>query len=185
MKNTYLISHFPLLSILLFSLSLAIYMESTTIEWFIQVGLLNGMLEFFSETGITFTLLFLWLALFFMAFSALKLVAGTMMELSLLLFSKDEDGKALRHIRSGTWIYLIGGAVSLAFVRMPEGIASVFLVSTVLYLAYFLYRMADSLSFVRFIGMTLFHVSFWCALTAAVGYTVLRLYNGLINSLPI
>ncbi|MFZ4451819.1 DUF5366 family protein [Salibacterium aidingense] len=185
MKNTYLTSHFPLFSILLFGLSFALYAERLITAWLAEIGLYTGMLEFFSETGIRVTLTFFLLLFFFMIFSALKLIAGTMIELSLLFFSKDKEGEELRKIRSGTWIYFIASLLSLLFIFYPAGIAVTFLAATTVYFIYFVYRVSDSLSGAGMFGLIFFHISFWCVSAAAVGYAGLRLYNSFIKSLPL
>lgn len=86
MKNTYFTSYFPLLAILLFSLSLSIRVEMTVIELLKNAGIYEGMKEFFSDGGIQLALIVLLLVLFFMVFAALKLIANTINELSLLFF---------------------------------------------------------------------------------------------------
>lgn len=185
MKNTYLTSHFPLFSILLFSISLSIYTENIIIEWLSDIGLYTGMLEFFSETGIKLTLLFLLTFFYFMVFAALKLIADTMIELSLLFFSKDEEGNDLRKIRGGTWIYLIASCCSLLFITFPAGIGASFILATFIYFIYFVYNVAESMSGAGLFGMIFFHISFWCVFVMAVIYAAIRLYNSFINSLPI
>jgi len=101
MKNTYLFSYLPISSILLFSLSFAIYGEMQMLKLFGNLGIYQGMLEFFSEAGIKLALLIVLLLLFFMVFAALKLISDTILELSLLFFSKDSEGKALNSVRRG------------------------------------------------------------------------------------
>lgn len=93
MKNTYLFSYLPIGAILLFSLSFAIYGELQMLKLFGNLGIYQGMLEFFSEAGIKLALLIVLLLLFFMVFAALKL--------SLLFFSKDSEGKAMNSVRRG------------------------------------------------------------------------------------
>src|SRR5690554_6258845 len=108
MKNIYLTSYFPLLSIILFSLSLSFRIEMLLLDFLKASGLYEGMREFFSDTGIKLALLILLLAIFFMVFAALKLIADTLNEISLLFFSKDLSGEALTKIRGGSFIYFIG-----------------------------------------------------------------------------
>ena len=88
MKNTYFIGYFPFIAIVLFSLSFAIYCEVQVLDLFVHLGLYQGMLEFFSETGIKMALLVVLVLLFFMLFAALKLISDTIIEVSLLLFQK-------------------------------------------------------------------------------------------------
>ncbi|MFB5664355.1 DUF5366 family protein [Alteribacillus sp. HJP-4] len=185
MKNTYLTSHFPILSILLFSLSLSIAAEAHISQWLDTIGIYSGMLEFFSETGIKLTFLFLLMLSFFMVFSALKLIADTMMELSLLFFSNDVEGEVLRKVRGGSWIYLIGGLTSLLFITFPPGIAVVFAGGSFMYFIFFVYKVGDSMSGAGMFGMVMFHMSFWCVFILAVAYAAARLYNSFMASLPI
>ncbi|WP_240376396.1 DUF5366 family protein [Bacillus piscicola] len=185
MKNTYITSHFPLISILFFSLSLSIYMENVITLWLADIGLYAGMLEFFSEAGIKLTMLFLLMLFFFMVFSALKLIADTINELSLLFFSKDEEGASLQKVRGGSWVYLVGGAISLLFVTFPVGIGISFLVATLIYFIYFIYKVSDTMNGSGLIGTVFFHVSFWSALLFSVCFAAIKLYNSFINSLPL
>ena len=113
MKNPYLTSYFPLLAIIMFSLSLAVRTEIELAKVLKNVGIYEGMLEFFSETGIKLSFLALLLVLFFMVFAAMKLIADTVNEVSLLFFSKDFEGESLKLIRQGSSIYFAGGVASL------------------------------------------------------------------------
>ncbi|MFE4809585.1 hypothetical protein ACFQ9Y_00230 [Peribacillus simplex] len=47
MKNTYLRSYLPIISILLFSLFFAVYGEMQMLKLFGDLGIYQGMLEFF------------------------------------------------------------------------------------------------------------------------------------------
>lgn len=89
------------------------------------------MLEFFSEAGIKLALLIVLLLLFFMVFAALKLISDTKLELSLLFFSRDSEGKALNSVRKGSVIYVIGGAYSLFSVQFIFGLGSIFIATNV------------------------------------------------------
>lgn len=188
MKNTYFTSYFPLFSIMIFSFALAIYTESLITEWLIHIGLYVGMLEFFSEVGIKLTLLFLLTLFYFMVFSALKLIADTVVELSLLFFSRDEEGNDLKKVRGGSWIFLIASFFALFFSVVPHlqiGIILVFLTAVFIYFVYFVYKVSDSMSIAGVIGTVFFQVSFWSGFLAVTVYALLRLYNSFINSLPI
>ncbi|WP_416149065.1 DUF5366 family protein [Salipaludibacillus sp. HK11] len=185
MKNTYLTSHFPLISIVLFSLAFSIYMERVLINYLQTIGLYSGMIEFFSESGIHLALLFVLWLFFFMLFAALKLIANTINELSLLFFSKDEEGTDLRNVRRGTWFFLIGGVFSIVASVDIIFLLSVFILSCFSYFIFFIYKVSDSLSFSALIGLILFHLFFWFAFGIAVAYTIVKLYNSLIASLPL
>ncbi|MBU9720852.1 MULTISPECIES: DUF5366 family protein [Bacillaceae] len=185
MKNTYLTSHFPLISIILFSLSYSIFFENITINYLVDIGLFEGMIEFFSERGIHLTLLFLLWLFFFMLFSALKLIANTINELSLLFFSKDEEGTDLKNVRGGAWIFLITSLLSIAATFNLYLLTGLIILSCFTYFIYFIYKLGDSLTFLSLIGIIFFHMFFWFSFILAIVYALLKLYNSLIASLPI
>lgn len=185
MKNTYLTSYFPLLSILLFSLSLSIRVEMTVIDVLKNAGIYEGMKEFFSDGGIKLSLLVLLLVVFFMIFAALKLIADTINELSLLFFSKDSEGESLKQIRSGSIIYFLGGAISLVSLYSFIGIGAIFATATVVYFIYFVYRISSSMTFLGIIGVIFFQVVIWSSLLTGVLFIAVKVYNSILASLPI
>ncbi|WP_209124253.1 DUF5366 family protein [Alkalihalobacillus sp. BA299] len=185
MKNSYITSHFPLFSILIYSTAFALYAEGYIARQLQTLGLYEGMMEFFSESGIKLTLLFLLLLFIFMIFSALKLIADTVVQLSLLFFSRDEKGDELKRIRSGTWIYLISSLVALFFFHSVFVVIIVFISATFFYFIFFLFKLSDSLNPLNMFGLILFHLLFWLAFMISVVYAFLRLYNSFIASLSL
>ena len=77
MRNTYFTSYFPLISIILFSISSVFFFENQSLIILRKIGLYDGLLEFFSGTEIKLTILFLIFLLFFMMLSAIKLISDT------------------------------------------------------------------------------------------------------------
>ncbi|MBT2646197.1 DUF5366 family protein [Bacillus sp. ISL-34] len=63
------------------------------LKLFGNLGIYQGMQEFFSEAGIKLALLIVLLLVFFMFFAVLKLVSDTILELSLLFFPRIRRGK--------------------------------------------------------------------------------------------
>ncbi|RNA68469.1 DUF5366 family protein [Alteribacter keqinensis] len=185
MKNTYLTSHFPLISIVLFSLTLALYSERVIVSLLQEVGIYSGMVEVFSERGIQISLLFVLLFYFFMLFSALKLIADTVNEVSLLFFSRDREGSDLQKIRGGVWVFLIGSIIAVLLSFNIWYSTAAFFLACLGYFIFFVYRLGDSLSSASLVGMVFFHIFFWLTLTASVSYATLKLYNTIIASLPI
>ncbi|OLO27594.1 hypothetical protein BTR23_20010 [Alkalihalophilus pseudofirmus] len=185
MKNTYITSHFPLFSILIYSTSLALFTQGYIVDQLQVLGIYDGMMEFFSESGIKLTLLFLLLLFSFMLFSALKLISDTVVQLSLLFFSRDEKGDELKKIRSGTWIYLVSSVVALFFFHSVDVIIIVFISATFLYFVFFLYKLSDFLTPLSMFGLIMFHLLFWFSLVMAVTYAFIKLYNSFIASLPL
>jgi hypothetical protein len=184
MKNTYVTGYLPLIAIILYSMSFGIYVEMEAIHLFKKFGLYGGILEFFSENGIKLTLFFLASLFFFMLFSALKLIADTMVQLSMLFFSKDRQGLVLNHIRFGSVFYVLSGMVSLVFSNYIFIIAGLFLVTTLVYFIYFVYKTYSTLTLTGLIGMVFFHIAFWFTFVLTIVYVCVKLYNSLLESLP-
>lgn len=185
MKNTYLTSHFPLISIFLFSTSFSLYTEKLIIKKLHYLGVYSGMTEFFSENGIKLTLLFLLMLFFFMIFAALKLIADTMIELSLLFFSKDKEGTELTKFRSGSWLYLIGSVLSLFIFFNITIVIVIFVIVSFGYFVFFVYKVSSSLSSIGLIGIVFFHIFFWFAFFLSVTFAMIKLYNSFLASLPV
>ncbi|WP_088102775.1 YufK family protein [Halalkalibacter urbisdiaboli] len=185
MSNRYITSHFPLISIVLFSLAFALYTQLFLLQQLMDLGLYEGMREFFSENGIKLTLLFLLLLFFFMVFSALKLIADTTIELSMLFFSKDEEGLELNKVKAGSWIYLIASILALVLSQEIVLLCIAFVVASLIYFIYFVYKVSDSLSASGLIGLVFFHTIFWSTFILAVIYALVKLYNSLVASLPL
>ncbi|MBM7605448.1 hypothetical protein JOC75_003471 [Metabacillus crassostreae] len=185
MKNTYFTSYFPLITILLFSTSLSIATVMLAIDYLQLLGIYEGMLEFFSNNGIKLALFIIFALIYFMIFSALKLIANTVTELSLLFFSKDVAGENLTKIRGGSIIYVIGGTLSLLSIQYPIIIMGLFLISTLGYFVYVVYKISASLTSPSLIGLVLFHVLFWFIFILGTLYISFRLYNSVMASLPV
>ncbi|MDP4163481.1 MAG: DUF5366 family protein [Bacillota bacterium] len=185
MKNTYLTSYFPLLSILLFSLSLAIGVEIPLLAFLKKTGVYDGMLGFFSESGVKLSLLALLVVLFFMVFAALKIVADTINELSLLFFSMETDGESLKKVRTGPMIFMAGAAVSLLSFQNVVIIGGIFILTALIYFIYFVYKVSSALSSSGLIGMIFFQVLSWSFLILGVVYLAIKVYNSIMASLPV
>lgn len=185
MKNTYITSYFPLLAIILFSTSLAIKTQMELVIFLKKSGIYQGMLEFFSEGGVKLALTILLLVMYFMIFAALKLVADTINGLSLLFFSKDLEGESLAKVRHGSAIYFIGGALSLLSLFSYTGIAIIFAAGTLIYFIFFVYKASASLTFAGLTGVIFFQVILWSSMLTGVFYLSIKIYNSIMESLPI
>lgn len=185
MKNTYLIGYFPFIAIVLFSLSFAVYVEMQLLRVLKNIGIYSGMLEFFSEAGIRISLLIVLVLIFFMIFAALKLISDTIIEVSLLFFSKDSEGIDLRNIRAAAVIYVLGGLASIMSIQSIIGLLAIFLGTSFIAFLYFVYKVSTSLSIMGLIGIIFFHILIWSTMLFVVTYAGLKLYNGMIGSLPI
>lgn len=184
-KNTYITSHFPLLSILIFSFSFSLYTVYKVIYWLETLGLYSGLLEFFSETSLKLSLLFLLALFYFMLFSALKLIANTVNELALFFFSKDQEGQVLMKIRSGSIIFVVGSLLSLIFNQSLLMMTIIFLISCFVYFLFFLFKVSDFLMIGSMFGMVIMILLFWTAFVFLVSYIGLRIYNAILATLSI
>lgn len=185
MKNTYITGFFPFFAILLFSSSLAISSVMYAMEMLSSLGIYEGMLEFFSEGGIRMALFIVFALIFFMVFSALKLIANTVTELSLLFFAKDPEGANLKKMRVGSLVYLGASLLSFIFVQYPLGIAAVFLLATLAYLVFIVYTIHGTLSYFSLIGFIMFQLLFWFTFMIGTIYIIIKLYNSIMDSLPV
>ncbi len=185
MKNTYFIGYFPFIAIVLFSLSFAIYCEGRVIDLFVNLGLYQGMREFFSDAGIKLALLVVLVLLFFMLFAALKLISDTIIEVSLLLFSKDSEGTGLKSIRMGAVVYVIGASITLCSIQSLLGLLAIFTATNLVAFIYFVYKIMPTLSISGLVGIIFFHIFIWSTFLLIVGYSLLALYNSIMDSLPI
>lgn len=105
MKNPYLYGYLPLITIVLFSLTFGIFAVSESLQLFQAIGVYNGMREFLSDLELRFVLLIIFALVFFMLFSALKLLGETIHELGMLFFSKDKEGQTIHAARGGYVIF--------------------------------------------------------------------------------
>ncbi|MEK4028351.1 MULTISPECIES: DUF5366 family protein [Bacillaceae] len=185
MKNTYLTGYLPLIAILLFSLSFALFVQGIIISLFKKVGLYNEMLELFTKTEINLVITVSLMIAFFFVIAGLKVIANTVNELSLLFFSKDTEGELLKAVRNGSIIFFVGGLLSLISFSSLIGILAIFLLTAAGYLIFFVYKTSSSLSIANLIGIVTFQIVSWSALGVSLALLGMKVYNGLLGSLPL
>ncbi|WP_252183704.1 DUF5366 family protein [Rossellomorea vietnamensis] len=185
MRNTYLTGYLPLFSILLFSLTFSVYGVDVFVDLFKKIGVYPGMREFLSDLELKFILLILLMIVCFMVFAALKLIAETINEVSLLFFSQDNEGEILHRVRSGSMVYFIGALVSVVSLKSFLGLLAIFALTSIAYFVYFIYKISPSLTKPGLLGVIFFQVITWSSLFLIVFLVLLKLYNGLMASLPI
>lgn len=185
MKNTYLTGYMPLLAILLFSLSLAMYGQALVVEVLQKANLYSGMLDFFTKTEMNLVVIGGLMIIFTMSFATLKLLANTANELALLFFSKDTEGELLKKTRFGAVIFFIGGLVSLISFSSAAGILIIFLVTAMAYIVYFVYRLSPHITTPQMIGIIVFEALFWMFFGLLHVLIIMKLYNGILASMPL
>lgn len=184
MKNPNLFGYLPFVTICLFSLTFGVYTVGLSVDFFKEIGLYAGMREFFSDLQLRIFLLVMYALLFFMIFSALKLIAETIHETAMLLFSKDEEGKSFSEARGGNVIYFFGSLASAGGIHSIYILAALFLLTTFVYFVYIVYKMSRFMTMTNTIGLIVFEIIVWSVLISSLIYIVLKLYNGVMASLP-
>lgn len=184
MKNPYIFGFMPLATILIFSLTFGLFAVTEAVEFFKGIGLYAGMREFLSDFQLRIFLLFVLSFSFFMVFSALKLIAETIHEVAMLFFSKDVRGEGFRDARSGNIIYFVGSMLSVFGIQSLQLLIGVFLLTSFIYFVFVVYKMSPYMSFISMIGLIIFEVVMWSVFMALIFYVILKLYNGLMASLP-
>lgn len=184
MKNPYIFGYLPFVTIVLFSLTFGVYTVGVSVELFKEVGLYTGMREFLTDMQLRIFLLVIYALLFFMVFSALKLIAGTIHETAMLFFSKDVEGESYSEARGGNVIYFFGSLVSAGGIQSVKVLAAIFLLTTFVYFVYVVYKLSKFMTIGRTIGLMFFEIIIWSTLVSTIIYILLKLYNGVIASLP-
>nr|WP_106780606.1 DUF5366 family protein [Lysinibacillus timonensis] len=184
MKNPYLYGYLPLFTIVLFSLTFGIFTVDKSIQLLTSIGVYAGMREFLTEFELRIFLLIIFTLCFFMLFSALKLIGETIHEVGMLFFSKDSEGQTISVARGGYVILFFGSIVSVMGVQSFTILIVIFLLTIFAYFIYTIYKMSQFMSMVGMIALIAFEILFWSLFTTLILYTVLKLYNGILASLP-
>ena len=184
MKNPYLYGYLPLITIILFSFTFGLFAVSESLQLFQAIGVYNGMREFLSDLELRFVLLIVFALIFFMAFSALKLIGETIHELGMLFFSKDKEGQTIHAARGGYVIFFFGAFASVIGIQSILILVTIFIVTIFCYFIFNVYKMSQYMSFVGVVGLIFFEVLSWFLLLALIVYAVVKLYNGILASLP-
>ena len=184
MKNPYIFGYLPFVTIVLFSLTFGVYTVGVSVELFKEIGLYAGMREFLTDIQLRIFLLVIYALLFFMVFSALKLIAGTIHETAMLFFSKDVEGESYSEAKGGNVIYFFGSLVSAGGISSITVLAVIFLLTTFVYFIYVVYKLSKFMTIGRTIGLIVFEIIIWSVLISTIVYILLKLYNGVMASLP-
>lgn len=185
MNNPYVFGYLPFITILLFSLTFGVFTMTESIEFFKTIGVYSGMREFLSEVELKILLLIVFALMYFMVFSALKLIAETIHEIGMLFFSRDLEGKTISQARGGFVIFFVGAVISAVGFQSLMLLLVIFIATTFVYFIYVVFKLSGSLSFIGIIGLIAFEIIAWSLFIAFVMYVLIKLYNGIIASLPL
>ncbi len=184
MKNPYLYGYLPLITIILFSLTFGLFAVAESMSLFESIGVYAGMREFLSDLQLRIFLLVIFSLCFFMLFSALKLIGETIHELGMLFFSKDQKGELMHSARGGYVIFFFGACLSIIGIQSFIVLVAIFALTTAVYFVYSIYKVSSAISFGGLVGLICFEILFWSAFIVSITYIVLKLYNGILASLP-
>lgn len=183
-KNPYIYSYLPLISIILFSLTFGLYSVNEAITVSRRVGVYAGMREFLSEVQMRVLLLVIFATLYFMIFSTLKVIGETIHEVGMLFFTKDTIDSAVNKVRGGSVVFFFGSLVSVIGLTNLYILVLVLLVSVVVYLIFIMYKLSNVISFGAVIGVMMFEIVVWAVILTSIAYAVFKLYNVVLSSLP-
>lgn len=183
-KNPYLYSYLPLITIILFSLTFGLFSVNEAIILFRKIGVYGGMHEFLSDVQMRMLLLIVFSTLYFMVFSALKLIGETIHNVGMLFFTKDSIDSAITKVRGGSVIFFFGSLASVVGLTSVYILVAIFIASAFIYFIYVTYKMSDVISFGAVLGVMLFEIVMWVVILTLLAYAIFKLYNGIVSSLP-
>lgn len=175
--NVYLLSYAPLIGIILFSMSLAIATSEYVIQWLNQIGVYSEIIELLSVQETKVLVLVVFFTIFFMLFSAFKLVADTFNQLGFAFFARETNGTSLHRLKPGSIIFLIGSGISFLFLNTLLAVIAVLVGTLLMYLFYYVWQVSQSMSVPRAIGLLLMQAVMWATLISGLGWSLLRLFN--------
>jgi hypothetical protein len=185
MRNPYLFGYLPFLTITLFSLTFGVYLVGESIVFFSQIGLYSGMKEFLTDAQLRLFLLVIYTLAFFMIFSALKLIAETIHETAMLFFSIDAVGESYSEAKSGNLIYFFGALASIVGIQSISILLLIFLFTTFFYFVFTMFKLSKFMTMPNMVGLLFFEILVWGILLSGIIYILLKLYNGVLASLPV
>ena len=184
MRSPYIYSFLPLMTVILFSLTFGICTVTESVSLFKDIGVYAGMREFLSDIQLRMLLLIFFSVLFFMVFAATKLVGETIHEVGLLFFSKDQSGETMSVARGSYIIFFFGAIASVFGVQSFVILSAIFVITAIIYFVFMIYKTSIYMSITGMIGLIVFEVFVWALIGALMLYTILKLYNSLLASLP-
>ncbi len=184
-KRIYYFTHYlSFFSILLFSTAFSINAELYILQKLNHFGIYRSFMDVFSESHIKLTLWFVLFLLYFMVFSAMKLISDMILELSLYFFSKGDRHPAVpRH--SGGLYFLIHSVLAVFFVQSFAILVFLYLLGNLIVFSLILYRLKEQFTWFGKAGLIFMHLFFWLVFFTVVFYAGLKLYNGFLRSLGV
>lgn len=86
--------------------------------------------------------------------------------------------------RGGYVIFLCGAIISAVGFQSIQILMLVFLVTAFIYFIYVVFKLSNSMTLIGTLGLVMFEIIVWSLFLALVIYVIIKLYNGIIASLP-
>jgi len=184
LKNIYYTSFFGLFSIMFFGISFTLFFFQLAINFISTSGMLEPLKGVMPEKDIRILLFIGILFVLFSLLSALKVLGQTIWEMGLLFFSKDEEGKALLDTKKISYLFIIGGLISVPLNSSILLSVSVLGATFIAYLIYFLIKQSKSFSVVGMFGFVLFQVIVWGSIGSGIAYIYFTLASTYLKNMP-
>lgn len=182
-KISYFTHYLSFFSILLFSTAFSIHAELFIMDQLNQFGLYKSFMEAFSEGYIKITLWFALFLFYFMFFSAIKLIANMVMEVSIFFFCKDNLGQPFPTHPLASTLYLGFAVISVFCVKFILLLGGVYLAAGLVAFALLVYKVSERLNIPRMVGVIFMNLMFWAVFSFAVLNVLLKLYNVILKSI--
>lgn len=184
MKNPYLFGFLPLITILLFSMTFGLFAVNESLVLFKNIGIYAAMSEFLSDVELRIFLFICFVVLFFMIFSAIKLVGESVHTVGMLFFAKVNEENPPQESKVLYSILLIGAAISVVGINSFPLLIIIAVSTLVIYFIATMVRLTEYLGFGSVIGLLVFEFAMWTLLVVTLAYVLVKLYNSLLSSLP-
>lgn len=184
MKNPYLFGFLPLITILLFSMTFGLFAVNESLVLFKSIGVYAAMSEFLSDVELRIFLFICFAVLFFMVFSAVKLVGESVHTIGMLFFAKINEDNPPQESKVLYSILLIGACLSVIGINSFIVLIAIAIGTLLVYFIATMVRLTEYLGFGSVIGLLIFEFAIWTVLLVTLAYVLVKLYNSLLSSLP-
>lgn len=182
-KNIYYLSYLPLLIIVIYSISFGQYFQAKIMVYLSHSGMMEQLLAVFSQLQIRIGIFVILVFLFFMVFATLKLIANTLLQTSLLFFSKDSSGRGIFISKIGSIVYVISAILSLIFSQSIWALVLLFVIASFVYFLFYMYQIRDEMSWVGMFGIVLFQFTFWLMIIGFVAFASLNIIHNFVTKI--
>lgn len=184
MKNPYLFGFLPLITILLFSMTFGLFAVNESLLLFKKIGVYAAMSEFLSDAELRVFLFICFGVIFFMVFSAIKLLGETIHTIGMLFFAKIKEDNPPQESKALYSILLLGACLSVIGVQSLTMLIAIAVGTIIIYFIASMVRLTEYLGFSSVIGLLIFEFAMWTVLVVTLAYVIVKLYNSLLASLP-